>query len=62
MVVGTGASIAASLFGAVVVAVLLLWAASEDNVDTAFSGCAWTAVLVGVVVGMIWAFGTWVGG
>ena len=48
MAVGTGACIAASLFGAVVVAVVLLWAASSDNVDTAFSGCAWTAVLLGV--------------
>ena len=62
MAVGTGACIAASLFGAVVVAVVLLWAASSDNVDTAFGGCAWTAVLVGVVSGMIWAFGAWVGG
>ena len=62
MVVGTGASIAASLFGAVVVVAVLFWAASSDNVDTAFSGCAWTAVLVGVVAGMIWAFGAWVGG
>ena len=61
MAVGTEASIAASLFGAVVVAVLF-WAASSDNVDTAFGGCAWTAVLVGVVSGMIWAFGAWVGG
>ena len=46
MVVGTGASIAASLFGAVVVVVH--WAASEDNVDTAFGDCAWTAVLLGI--------------
>jgi hypothetical protein len=43
-------------------AVVLLWASSADNVDTAFSGRAWTAVLVGVVVGMIRAFGAWVGG
>ena len=62
MAVGTGASIATSLFGTVVVAVVLLWAASGDNVDTTFSGCAWTAVLVGAVVGMVRAFGARVGG
>ena len=62
MVVGTGASIAVSLFGAVVVVAVVFWAAWSDNVDTAFSGCVWTAVLVGVVVGMVRAFGAWYDG
>ncbi len=49
------------LLGAAVVAVLAL-AASGKYVDTAFSGCVWTLFLVGLVVGMIWAFSAWVAG
>ncbi len=37
-------------------------ATTGENVDTAFSGCVWTMLLVGLVVGMIWAFGAWIAG
>ncbi len=45
--------------GAVVVSAAL-WAASGENVDTAFSGCLWALILVGIVVGIVWGFGAWV--
>ncbi|MDP9479604.1 MAG: hypothetical protein M3R38_28735 [Actinomycetota bacterium] len=53
--------VAAWLLGAVAVAVVAS-ATTGENVDTAFSGCVWTMLLVGLVVGMIWAFGAWVAG
>lgn len=52
----------AALFLGVVAVPAVLWATSADNVDTAFSGFAWTLLLVGSVVGMIWAFGAWIAG
>jgi hypothetical protein len=59
--VGGGTLVLAALLGAIVVSAVL-WAWSGENVDTAFSGFLWTLVLVGVVVGMLWAFGAWVAG
>ncbi len=56
-----GTLVLAALLGAIAVSALL-WAWSEENVDTAFSGCVWTLVLVVVVVGMVWALGAWVVG
>lgn len=53
--------VAAVLLGAVVVAVVA-WATTADNIDTAFSGFAWTLLLVGFVIGMILGFGAWVSG
>jgi hypothetical protein len=57
-----GAWVAALLLGAVVVAIVVAWATSGENVDTAFNGCVWTLLLVGLVVGMVWAFGAWIVG
>ncbi len=54
-----GTLVLAALVGAVVVSAVV-WASLGDNVDTEFSGCLWTLVLVATVVGMIWAFGAWV--
>lgn len=56
-----GTWLAALLLGAVAVAVLA-HATTADNVDTAFSGCVWTLLVVGVVAGMIWGFSAWVVG
>ena len=51
----------AALLGAIAVPAVL-WATSRDNVDTEFSGCLWTLILVGVAVGVIWGLGAWVAG
>ena len=56
-----GEWLAALLLGAVVVTVVA-HATTTDNVDTAFSGCVWTVLVVVGVTGMIWGFSAWVAG